>query len=103
MTKLIAPLMSEKASGTIAEGLTFSSRKTGPQVRWQKKQRDVLTAPREAVRLNFSCASEACRFTDYGVIIFGSCLFGNEIGLYVDMAEKKKISAYNQCIAEYSI
>jgi len=38
MAKLHGPLMSEEARGTIAGNLTFSKRKSGQQVRWQKKQ-----------------------------------------------------------------
>ena len=42
--------MSETASGTIAGVLTFSHRKTGQQVRFQNKQKDVITESRTAQR-----------------------------------------------------
>lgn len=45
MVKCKNPLFSQKASGSIAHFLTFSERKSGQQVRWQKKQ--VVTAPSE--------------------------------------------------------
>lgn len=38
MVKLAGPLMSQEARGSIAGNLTFSERKSGSQVRWQKKQ-----------------------------------------------------------------
>jgi len=53
MSKLIGPLLSLKASGSIAGNLTFSERKTGSQVRFQKKQKDVLTSDRVAHRARF--------------------------------------------------
>lgn len=50
--------MSEQASGSIADYLTFSERKTGSQVRWQKKQKDVITEARTEQRTKFSlCVS----------------------------------------------
>ena len=53
MPKSIGPLLSLKASGSIAGNLTFSERKTGSQVRWQKKQKDVLTSDRVEHRARF--------------------------------------------------
>lgn len=46
--------MSERASGSIAQFLTFSERKSGSQVRWQKKQNDILSASRIDQRAKFS-------------------------------------------------
>ena len=40
MVKVTAPLLSEKASGSVGVFLTFSERKSGSQVRFQKKQKD---------------------------------------------------------------
>ena len=46
MVKVKGPLFSLTASGKIAERLVFSVRSSGQQVRFQKKQKDVLTASR---------------------------------------------------------
>lgn len=50
MAKITGPLYSQKASGSIADVLTFSERKSGAQVRFQKKQADHITAGRAEVR-----------------------------------------------------
>ncbi len=44
MVKLVAPLFSLDAHGSIDKALTFSSRKSGPQVRFQKKQKMIIPA-----------------------------------------------------------
>jgi len=44
MVKLIAPLHSLDAHGTIGDALTFSSRKSGAQCRFQKKQKMTVPA-----------------------------------------------------------
>jgi len=43
MAKLNGPLLSQNAAGTFAKILTFSNRKTGPQVRLQKAQKNIKT------------------------------------------------------------
>jgi len=48
--KIKSPLFSQSVSGTIADALTFSNRKTGQQVRFQRKQKDVLTAKNSSKR-----------------------------------------------------
>ena len=53
MAKIILPLLSENASGSIGPELTFSQRKTGQQVRFQRKQKDVITPARTAQRAKF--------------------------------------------------
>ena len=52
--KLTGPLLSETASGSMGPRLTFSQRKSGQQVRFQRAQKDVITAPRTAQRLKFT-------------------------------------------------
>lgn len=42
--------MSESASGTFGKVLTFSKRKSGQQVRFQKKQKDVISENRTLQR-----------------------------------------------------
>lgn len=54
MAKLIGPIHSDSASGSIGESLTYSQRKSGAQVRYQRKQKDVTTAKRTAQRFKFN-------------------------------------------------
>ena len=58
MAKLIGPIHSETASGSIGEALTYSQRKSGAQVRYQRKQKDVITTLRTAQRLKFQMAKD---------------------------------------------
>jgi|GEM_PF-3181754 len=53
MVKVKSPLLSQTASGTIAGVLTFSNRKSGQQVRTQKKQKDVITVARTEQRAKY--------------------------------------------------
>ena len=46
MAKIRGPLLSETARGKIAERLVFSLRSSGQQVRFQNKQKDVITDAR---------------------------------------------------------
>jgi hypothetical protein len=102
MAKLTGPLMSEAASGSIAGFLTFSERKSGSQVRWQRKQEDVVTAPRIEQRAIFLLASQNCRFDGFGTIMIGSYLYGSVVEMYNAKAEGKGMSGYNLCIRESS-
>ena len=54
MAKLKGPLFSLDAHGTLGNALTFSSRRSGSQVRFQKKQTDFKSAPRAIQRGYFS-------------------------------------------------
>ena len=56
--KLKQPLMSGDAWGSICKCLTFSRRKSGSQVRWQKKQKDVITNERTEQRKKFKLGLE---------------------------------------------
>jgi len=53
MAKLQGPLLSVSASGSIGTGLTYSSRRSGAQVRFQRKQKDITTPGRVIVRGNY--------------------------------------------------
>jgi len=59
MPKVTGPLLSFSASGSVSPLLTFSIRKSGQQVRYQKKQKDVLTDDRIEARANYSAAVSA--------------------------------------------
>ncbi len=56
MAKLVGPLLSLDAHGSIGRELTFSARKSGSQVRFQKKQKDIETAARTIQRGYFQKA-----------------------------------------------
>lgn len=56
MAKLIGPLFSEKAHGTVADVLTYSSRKTVNQVRFQRKQKVGETTNQAPQRARFWAA-----------------------------------------------
>lgn len=58
MAKLNGPLLSLDAHGSVGRALTFSSRRSGAQVRFQKKQPDYENAARETVRNAYRWAIE---------------------------------------------
>ena len=58
MAKLKGPILSHTAHGRIGPQLTYSTRKSGPQVRIQKNQADVITADRTVQRDYFIEAYE---------------------------------------------
>lgn len=74
--KIFGPLHSNSASGTFGGLLTFSERKSGSQVRFQKKQNDVITSARIAQRSKFLIAKEMWYLQDYGIIQFGFNMAG---------------------------
>lgn len=78
MAKLQAPLHSISARGTIAKNLTFSMRKSGAQVRWQKKQKDVETSARTVQRDKFKVAVASLDGYDFGIQQFGYFLVGGK-------------------------
>ena len=53
MPKVTGPLLSIEARGSVGRCLTFSKRRYGQQVRWQRKQKDVITSGRTAQRSKF--------------------------------------------------
>lgn len=65
MAKNTGPLFSNRASGAFAKFLTFSFRKSGQQVRWQKKQKALpASADQEVVRDFMGLAWAAWRDLD---------------------------------------
>lgn len=56
MAKLKGPLMSLAAQGPVGDTLTFSERRSGSQVRFQKKQKDRITPGRTTQRGFFQMA-----------------------------------------------
>lgn len=79
MVKITRPLQSFSAHGTIAGGLTFSQRKSGQQVRWQRKQKDVVTPARTAQRAEFLLGRESWGMYDFGIQQFGYFLAGGKL------------------------
>jgi len=90
MPKLTGPLLSLKASGSIAKNLTFSERKSGSQVRFQKKQKDVLTSDRVEHRARFLEAAAAW-----------NALFEEEKLDYKQRAVSLAMTGYNLFLKEY--
>jgi hypothetical protein len=101
MPKITGPLFSEKASGTVQTVLTFSNKRTGQQVRYQKKQKDFESVPQLDQRNKFQLASLSCRLMDYGVAIAGVSSFGVDDIFYTEKAKNKNVTGYNLCISDY--
>ena len=59
MAKLEGPLLSVDAHGTLGGVLTYSKRKIVKQVRFQRKQKDVITTDRTTNRTYFQEAVAA--------------------------------------------
>ena len=90
MAKVHGPLFSNSASGSIAETLTFSKKRTGQQVRIQRKQKDVITSLRIVQRSLYSEALSEWR--SFGLLLKGS---------YEVEAYPKKITGFNLFIKKY--
>jgi hypothetical protein len=99
--KVIGPLFSQKAHGTVGDILTFSKRREGQLARYQRKQKDVLTILRTEQRQKFQNASFGCQFFEYGEAIFGVALYGNNESFYLEEAKKQGLTGYNVCIKDY--
>lgn len=76
--KIIGALHSDSASGTFGGLLTFSERKSGSQVRFQRKQKDVSTSLRVAQRARFLVAKDMWQFMEFGTMQFGYNLTGGK-------------------------
>jgi len=57
MAKIAGPLLSMAASGSMGPRLTFSQRKSGQQVRFQRTQTDIVTSARATQRDYFKSAA----------------------------------------------
>lgn len=100
MVKILQPLMSVNASGTILQFLTFSKRNSGNQVRWQNKQKDVISVDRTEQRRKFLSASLACRFFECGIAIPSASVCGLDIEDLNLAAFNKPLTGYNLGIKE---
>jgi len=90
MAKITGPLMSVSASGSIAKRLTFSQRKSGQQVRFQKAQKDVITDARTTARANYTLAYTAWGF-----------LNSAEKEVYNDRAKGQQLTGFNLFVKEF--
>ena len=59
MAKLIGPLFSESAHGSISKRLTYSKRKSGNQARFQRANHDYNTTSQQTQRALFLTALAA--------------------------------------------
>ena len=89
MAKVTAPLASIGASGSVHGTLTFSQRKSGQQVRFQKKQKDYVNDARQAARANYSAAVAAWR-----------AMTTEEKAVYFTRAENMPMTGYNLFVKE---
>ncbi len=90
MAKTSGPLLSEAAHGTIGGILTYSKKAIVKQVRFQKKQADVLTAPRVAQRALLTAAVDTWHL-----------LSASEKETWNKSAVGLHMSGYNLYIQEY--
>ena len=89
MAKTEGPLLSESAHGSIGTELTFSQRASGKQVRFQRKQKDIITTARTTKRDIFATGVE-----DWKIIFLG------EREDYEKEAKKKLITPQNRYISD---
>jgi len=90
MVKVNGPLLSKTASGSIAKRLTFSQRKSGQQVRFQRAQKDVITSNRTTQRAWFLSAVSAWNL-----------LTPQQKAPYNEIAKDLNMSGYNYYISKY--
>jgi len=89
MAKITGPLLSVAAHGSIGNELTFSQRASGNQVRFQRKQKDIITTARTTKRNIFATGVE-----DWKIIFLG------EREDYEKEAKKKLITPQNRYISD---
>ena len=87
MVKISAPLMSLSAKGSVAKFLTFSERKSGSQVRWQKKQKAVYANfnQNDVKSLYRLCLARWHSFSDSERLVFTN----------LALAQKKPMTGWN--------
>lgn len=98
--RVIAPLMSKTASGSVRDVLTFSKKKTIQICRFQRKQKSPGTSQQAPQRADFSFAVCACNHYGYGASFYGATFYGLEMALFTAEAERRGITEPNQCVSE---
>jgi len=101
--KVKGPLFSSTARGTISDVLTFSKRKSGQQVRFQRKQKDVITALRTVQRAKFIDAVERWNTKDFGIAQFGFSFFGMDSVGFEKKGTKQNITGYDFFIKDFLV
>jgi len=85
MVRIKGPLFSEKASGSVTPCMTFSFRKnSGQQVRFQRKQKDVISASRTIQRNRYALLKN-----------MWNCLPFSEKEVYNERAKGTTLNGYN--------
>lgn len=98
--KIFGPLHSDSARGTFGGLLTFSERKSGSQVRFQKKQADVITAGRTAQRNKFIQAKDMWALSDFGKIQFGFNLAGGKNIIISSLPIEKRAPQFARFVSD---
>lgn len=98
--KLIGPLHSDSASGSLKGRIVFSQRKSGSQVRFQRKQKDKITALRTAQRNRFLIAKEMWPLHDFGVIQFGFNLAGGREIKITNLPIRKRAPQFARFVSD---
>ena len=99
--KVNGPLFSQSASGTIANAITFSNRKSGQQVRFQRKQKDVATPLRIAQRNDFLNAVDRWNYKSYGIASAGFSFYGVDPTGFERKGTKEKMTGFNFFIKDF--
>lgn len=99
--KVNGPLFSTEARGSVTDSLTFSKRTSGQQVRFQRKQKDVITTGRTTQRSKFSAAILRWKTRDFGVDEFGLSFFGMDTADFERIATLYYITGYNYFLQDY--
>lgn len=90
MTKLVAPLGSYSASGKLANVLTYSSRASGNQVRFQRVPKDKLTPARIRARYAYKTAVQGW-----------NSLSPSEQSAFNIQARPKNLTGFNLYISQF--
>ena len=98
--KVVGPLLSLSAQGTFGGVLTFSERKSGSQVRFQKKQQDKITAGRTAQRTKFQTAKTMWPLNDFGMIQFGFNLVGGRNVIISNLPIEKRAPQFARFVSD---
>ena len=99
--KITAPLFSAAAHGTVGEILTFSKRESGQQARFQKKQKDVLTAKRTTQRNKFISAVSRWNLRDFGIAVAGLSFYGVDPAAFEKKGTKINLTGYDFFIKSF--
>ena len=98
--KIIGPLHSDSASGTFGGALTFSERASGSQVRFQRKQKDVITSLRTVQRDRFKVAKEMWLLQDFGIIQFGFNMVGGKNVIISNLPKQKRAPQFARFVSD---